>query len=148
MAALHRPALPAPRAFGRQLQVSKRTLLIAAALLGVAAAAMQVNQLSRATSTGYTIDALARERATKQAQNQELEAEVAQLASLSRVEQDARGRLGLVPATHTIYLDVNAAPPGSNGTAPGLNTATAPVAAPKSHHTPLWKRPLKLIPFF
>jgi cell division protein FtsL len=146
MAALHRPALPAPRAFGRP--VSKRWLVTGVVLLGIAAAAMQVNQYSRATSTSYAIDALARERATKQAENQELEAEVAQLASLARVEQDARTRLGLVPAKHTIYLDVNQPAPSRDDAAPaGLQSPAAP-PAPKAHHTPLWKRPLKLIPFF
>ena len=146
MAALHRPALPAPRAFGRQ--ISRRTLIIGVALLAVTAAAMQVNQFSRATSTSYAIDALARERATKQAQNQELEAEVAQLASLSRVEQEARGRLGLVPAKRTIYLDVNQPAPAGDDTVPARYEAPPAPVAPPAHHTPLWKRPLKLIPFF
>jgi len=111
MAALHRPAISAPRAFGRP--ISRRTVVVAVAVVAVLAAMLQVNQFSRATSTSYTIDALARERASKQAQNQELAAEVAQLSSLARVEQDARGRLGLVPAKRTIYLEVHAAPPAS-----------------------------------
>lgn len=146
MAALHRPALPAPRALGRQ--VSRRTLVIGVVLLGIAAAAMQVNQYSRATSTSYAIDALAHERASKQAENQELEAQVAQLASLARVEQDARTRLGLVPARRTIYLDVNQPAPARDDAAPASYQPPQAPSAPKAHHTPLWKRPLKLIPFF
>ncbi|MHB8377926.1 MAG: septum formation initiator family protein [Dehalococcoidia bacterium] len=148
MAALHRPALPAPRAFGRR--VSGRTVLVVAAFLAVGVATLQVNQFSRATSASYTIDALARERAMKQAQNHELEGEVAQLSSLGRIEWDARARLGLVPAQRTVYLTVNQAVPDGQSLPMGYQQqAAAPAAGPKTAgSTPLWKRLLKLIPFF
>jgi hypothetical protein len=42
---------------------------------------------------------------------------------------------------------VSQAPPASGDAAPIL-VDPAPPAAPEKHHTPLWKRPLKLIPFF
>ena len=56
MAALQRIALPAPRTFGRHL--SRRVLVVLAVTVGVSIAAVQVNQLSRAASTGYAIDDL------------------------------------------------------------------------------------------
>ncbi len=148
MAALHRPALPAPRTFGRR--VSGRTMLVGAALLAVTAATLQVNQFSRATSASYTIDTLAQERALKQAQNHELEGEVARLASLGRVEWDARARLGLVPAQRTVYLTVNQpVPQGQSLPLRYQQQAAAPSAAGKAAgHPPFWKRLLKLIPFF
>ena len=148
MAALHRPALPVPRTFGRR--VSGRTMLVAAALLAVTAATLQVNQFSRATSASYTIDTLAQERALKQAQNHELEGEVAQLASLGRVEWDARARLGLVPAQRTVYLTVNQPVPDVQSLPMRFQQqAAAPRAAGQpAGHTPFWKRLLKLIPFF
>ena len=58
MAALHRPALPAPRAFGKQWPA--KLLLVAAISLLVAIAVLKVNQFSRATSTSYEINALTR----------------------------------------------------------------------------------------
>ena len=88
MAILHRPALPAPRLFGKPIP---RRVVVAAALCAcVTVAAMQVNQLSHAASTGYQIDALTQERAEKQAANHDLEAQVAQLSSLARVEWVAK----------------------------------------------------------
>src|SRR5581483_4099377 len=105
MALLHRPALPFPRSFGRRVSGKLLAALAAAFVIGVAV--LQVNQFSRATSTSYEIEALNRERAAKQARNYELEAEVAQLSSLGRVEWDARTRLHLVPAERRLYIDVN-----------------------------------------
>jgi cell division protein FtsL len=126
-------------------------MVAGAVVLIVAAAALQVNQFSHAASTGYTIDQLTQERAAKQAENHDLEAEVAQLSSLSRVESEARGRLGLVPATRKVYVTVNQ--PVPNGQSLPLRfqlqalaaaaASPAPPAAP-----PLWKRLLHLLPFF
>jgi cell division protein FtsL len=149
MAALNRIALPAPRPFGRR--VSGRFVLVGVAVLAVAVAALQVNQFSHAASTGYTIDALTQERATKQAENHELEAEVAQLSSLSRVESEARGTLGLVPATHKIYVTVNQPVPSGQSLPKRFvdqavaAAADSPAPAPVP---PLWKRLLHLLPFF
>lgn len=72
---------------------------------------MQVNQFSRLTRTGYEIDQLNRERAAKQAANHEIEAEVASLSSLARVEWEARTRLLMEPAKRRLYIAVNAPVP-------------------------------------
>ena len=71
----------------------------------VIAAGFQVNQFSRLTSTGYEINELNRQRAERQAANHELEAEVAQLSSLARVDWEARTRLHLEPAQQKLYID-------------------------------------------
>ena len=104
MVAIHRRALPAPRAFLKQRQ---GWLLIGlAGVLAIGVMAFQVNQLSSATVTSYEINALNRERAAKQAENHELEKEVARLSSLARVDIEARVRLGMVPATRKMYVEV------------------------------------------
>ena len=79
----------------------------AVALLGF----LQVIQTSDATSTGYAIRRLEQERLDWSAQVHGLEAEVATLTSLERVEREARGRLGMVPAENVLYLEVDAPPP-------------------------------------
>ena len=88
MVALRRPQIFAPRAFFKKRQ--GWLALIAAAALISAIGALQVNQLSTATVTSYEINELNRERAAKQAANHELEAEVAGLSSLARVDIEAR----------------------------------------------------------
>jgi hypothetical protein len=94
MAAIHGPATLA-----RRLPhiATGRLLLGIAAILLIGAAALQVNQFSAVTGTGYQIEDLKRERALKQAANHDQEAEVARLSSLARVEIEARTRLGMVP---------------------------------------------------
>ena len=152
MAALHRPALPLPRRlampFGKIR--SGRIALCAALALMVAAAALQVNQFSRVASTGYAINDLNRERAAKQAENHEIEAEVARLSSLARVDIEARVRLHMEPAQQKLYIDVNQPVPNRETLPtrfiPAEKLATQP--APQTEHPPAWKRLLRRLPFF
>jgi cell division protein FtsL len=104
--ALHRPALPFPRGIARPRTGS--IVAVGAAVLLIVVAMLQVNQFSRLTSKSYEINDLNRLRAARQAQNQQLEAEVAWLSSLARVDLEARTQLGMVPANRTLYLTVNA----------------------------------------
>ncbi|HEX5479111.1 MAG TPA: septum formation initiator family protein [Dehalococcoidia bacterium] len=147
MAILHRPALPAPRLFGKP--IPRRAVVVAALCACVTVAAMQVNQLSRAASTGYQIDALTQERAEKQAANHDLEAQVAQLSSLARVEWVAKTQLGLVPARHTVYLTVHQQVPDRQSLPLQFQqpAVTAEAPAPAAAE-PLWKRLLHRLPFF
>ena len=144
MAALQRPALPAPRILRKPRQV--KVLLAGALALLVIAAGFQVNQFSRLTSTGYQIDELGRERAERQAANHALEAEVAQLSSLARVDWEARTRLHLEPAQQKLYITVNHAVPDRQT----LPTRFLPAEPPDAGQTadPVWKRLLKALPFF
>jgi cell division protein FtsL len=68
---------------------------------------LQVNQFSRLTSTGYEIETLKRERDLKLAANHKLEAEVASLSSLARVDWVARTQMGMEPSSRVLYIDVN-----------------------------------------
>ena len=105
MALLNRTALPFPRPLMRPRGGAVFT--IAAAALVVILALALVHQFSRMTSTGYEIDELERVRSEKQAANRELEADVARLSSLARVELEARLGMGMVPATSTMHIRVN-----------------------------------------
>ena len=105
MAAIQRPALPARSL--PSLRRSPRFLVGLAAALVLGGAMLQVNQFSAVTTTGYHIDELERERAAKQAENDELEAEVARLASLARVDIEARVRLKMEPAQRILNIEVN-----------------------------------------
>ncbi len=144
MAALHRPALPAPRILGRPR--AGKLMLLGAIALVVIAAGFQVNQFSRLTSTGYQINGLNRQRAERQAANHALEAEVAQLSSLARVDWEARTRLHLEPAQQKLYITVNHDVPGRQT----LPTRFLPSEPPDAGQAadPVWKRLLKLLPFF
>jgi cell division protein FtsL len=144
MAALHRPAIVAPRVFGKPRP--GKLLLVAAIALVVIAAGFQVNQFSRLTSTGYQINELNRQRAERQAENHAIEAEVAQLSSLARVDWEARTRLHLEPAQQTLYLTVNHDVPGRQ-TLPTRFLPAEP-ALPDQVDEPMWKRLLKSLTFF
>jgi cell division protein FtsL len=71
----------------------------------------QVIQISDATTIGFNISHLEQERLNWQASVHELEAEVAALTSLERVEREARDRLGMVPAAEQIHLQVDVPAP-------------------------------------
>jgi cell division protein FtsL len=144
VALLHRPAILSPRAFARQ-----RPGLVIAAIavtLVVVVAAFQVSQFSSLTNTSYEINELNRVRAEKQARNHALEAEVASLSSLARVDLDARLRLGLQPAAKIIHVDVNQPLPADQS----LPTRFLPrePEAEYTEETPLWRRLIRLLPLF
>jgi hypothetical protein len=134
--------------FGK-IRSGRLALWIALALM-VGVALLQVNQFSRVASTGYAINDLNRERAAKQAENHEIEAEVARLSSLARVDIEARLRLHMEPAQQKLYVDVNQPVPVRETLPtrflPTERRATQP--APQATHTPAWKRLLKRLRFF
>lgn len=144
MAALQRPALSAPR-LQRRPRTGRLALAGVMALL-IVAAGFQVNQFSRLTSTGYEINQLNKQRADRQAANHVLEAEVAQLSSLARVDWESRTRLHLEPAQQKLYLTVNHAVPDRQ-TLPTRFLPAEPSQAEEAGG-PAWKRLLRMLPFF
>lgn len=144
MAALQRPALSAPRIFPKPR--TGRLLLVGTVGLAIIAAGFQVNQFSRLTSTGYQINELNRQRAERQASNHALEAEVARLSSLARVDWEARTRLHLEPAQQKLYIAVNHSVPDRQTLPTRFLPPEAPDAGPRGE--PAWKRLLKSLPFF
>jgi cell division protein FtsL len=86
-------------------------ILIVAALVIGFTALLPLVQSSGATSTAGQVQQLEREKQDWQARLHELEVDVATLGSLSRIEKEARLRLGMVRAKETHYIAVDAAPP-------------------------------------
>ena len=144
MVALQHPAVPASRRFLKQRQ--SWLVALGAATVIVSAMAFQVNQLSNAAGTSYNINELTRQRAMKQAANHEIEADVASLSSLARVDLDARLKLHLEPATQKLYITVNQPLPQKQT----LPTRYLPTTTNEElpGRGPTWKRLLRVLPFF
>src|SRR3990172_8116183 len=90
---------------------SLSVVLIAAALVVGFTALLPLVQSSGATSTAGQIQQLEREKQDWQARLRELEVDVATLGSLSRIEKEARLRLGMTRPEETHYITVDVAPP-------------------------------------
>lgn len=86
-------------------------VLIAAMMIVGIAALLPLMQSSGAATTGGNIRRLEQERSDWQAQLQAQELKVAQLASLSRIEQEATTRLRMVQPAEVYYFRVDTAPP-------------------------------------
>lgn len=142
MAAIQRPALPIPMVRGR---LRSKWLLAAVLAIVVAAALLQVNQFSAVTGTGYEIEDLKRERAAKVAENHELEAEVARLSSLARVEIEARTRLGMDKPKAKRDIEVNVQVP-DHATLPTRFLPANPIDA-SDDDPPFWRRLFDLLPY-
>jgi cell division protein FtsL len=90
---------------------SLAVVLTMAALIVGFAAMLPLVQSSGATSTAGRIQQMEEEKASLQARLRELELEVAELGSLSRVEAEARTRLQMEAPTKVYYVPVDAPPP-------------------------------------
>jgi len=111
------------------------------ALIGL----LQVVQTSNATTTGYSLDRLEQQRLDYQAQVHQLEADVASLTSMERIEAEARGRLGMVPAENVINLEVHKQPPEQQ-LIPRRFAPQPEASAPTAE--PWWQSLLRLLPFY
>ena len=95
----------APRSEGRQPGLP--SLVIACVVVIGLAGLLPLLLSSMVVNTNGEIRQLERVRNDWQARTQELEAEIAVLGSLDRIEKEARGRLGMVPPDETIYITVD-----------------------------------------
>lgn len=95
-------ALRKPSWLGREL--------IAFALLLVLGTALLLAQTSMVASTGYKVDGLEGTKERLLRENRILEAEVASLRSLSRVDKEARERLKMETPKSYVYLTVDTLP--------------------------------------
>jgi cell division protein FtsL len=120
-------------------------VLIATAVFAVLL--LRVLLTSNLTTTSYTIQQLQQERLEKQARVTQLEAETAFLMSLSRIEQDAQGRLGLVPPVARESVQVNVAWPEAGEH--GLPSRFAPDqrAEGPDEGSSWWRDLLDFVPF-
>jgi len=122
-----------------------RRVIATALFLVVAIALLQVAQSSGFAHTGQSLQRLERQKADLEAQVHELEAEVAALSSLERVERAARDRLAMVPPTSTGYVSVNVAPP-DRLLLPRPIISAQP-AGPADGALPWWQGLVQALPF-
>jgi hypothetical protein len=129
MAAIDSTRHPVPaRGLLRLPHVPRAGVPVAAALVA-AAALFPVVQNSTTTTAGYETRRLERQRADLQAAIWGAQHEIARLGSLERIDQEARGRLGMVPADRTVVIAV-AEPAPAGGTVPARFLPRAPAPAP------------------
>ena len=95
----------APRSEGRQPGVP--SLVITCVVVIGLAGLLPLLLSSKVIHTSEDIRQLEGVRNDWQARNQELQAEIAVLGSLDRIEKEARQRLGMVPPDDTVYLTVD-----------------------------------------
>lgn len=110
--AVQQGALVAPnlKTAGRRLHLMP--LLIVAAVLVIVLGLVRVVQTSQATTASFAILSLQQEKLELETSVKQLEAEVATLSSLERIEREAT-RLGLELPVRVSYISVNVARPGS-----------------------------------
>jgi cell division protein FtsL len=85
---------------------SPRRAIIVVCLMAAIIALLQVVQSSSFARTGSQLQQLQQQRADLRAQIHQLEADVAALSSLDRIERNAVDRLGMMPAVRTDYISV------------------------------------------
>ena len=141
MATLDRLAPPPTSSFPARTAWSPRRAIAAVLIVAAAIALLQVFQSSSFTNTGQAIQNLEAQRIESTAHVHQLEAEVAALSSLDRVERNARERLGLVPARNVVYVRVDVAAP----TDPLLPRPVVAPPTPGAPHESIWRRLLDLL---
>jgi len=134
---------PLPRPFPRITGV--RPVLAGAFLVVACLGLLQVAQTSSATTTGYNLQRLENERFATQAEVHQLEAEVAVLTSIDRIDREARGRLGMVPAGNIMTLEVHKQPPEQQLVPLRFLSETK---APQVETSSWWQKLLNLLPIF
>ena len=91
-------------------ELGPATLIFTTILLVSVTSLLYLTQASRVAATGYDIRDAEERRARLERQQQLLVVQVAELQALSRVETEAAGTLGMVPAPAQTYLPVGEAP--------------------------------------
>jgi cell division protein FtsL len=132
-----------PVSLGRRVGVSGLGIL-AAGMVAIAAL-MPVAQTATTTATGDSIRRLEAERAGLQARIHQAQSELATLGALERIEREARGRLGMVPAERVIYVSTDQPAPVTGVPARYLNR-DAPAASQPAERQPWWQALMGRLP--
>ena len=122
-----------------------RRALATALFVVVAIALLQVAQSSGFAHTGQAMQRLEQQKVDLKAEVHQLEAEVAALSSLERVERAAMERLGLVPSATTDYLNVDV--PAPEGVLLPRPIISATPAGQPAEATPWWQALVQALPF-
>lgn len=120
-------------------------LLIAVAAL-VIVGLLRVVQTSQATTVGFSVQALQQDKLELETALRQLEADVAMLSSLERIEREAQ-RLGLEPPAVQESVRVNVALPAANRLPTRFAPAEDAEESAGSGATSWWRSLLKRLPF-
>ena len=149
MMAVQQGTLAAPKlkTAGRRLQLMP--LLIVAAALVIVLSLLRVVQTSQATTASFAMLTLQQEKLELDTSVKQLEAEVATLSSLERIEREAT-RLGLELPDRVSYVSVSEVWPATAGDL--LPARFAPINKDTVDGSPddagWWQRSLNSIPFY
>ena len=121
-------------------------VLLIAGLAIVIIALLQIVQTSEATTTGFSIQSLKQEKLELESAVRGVEAEVAALSSIERVEREA-ARLGLAPATSRTTVTVNVPLPATSGGALPSRFAPDETEEIEANGSPWWRELLESLPF-
>jgi hypothetical protein len=132
------PSNESARSFRRAATLTGTIVLVVLAIL------LPVVQSSDEAAQGYRIRALQQQKSDLQAQIYKEQAEIAQLGALSRIDTEARSRLGMVQVTRTVEVSVPVSVPEAHEIPNAYLPAQTFAATP---HDSLWQRLLHLFPF-
>ena len=142
MATLDRLAPPPTSSFPARTAWSPRRAIAAVLTVAAAIALLQVVQSSSFANTGQQIQGLETQKLDSTARVHQLEAEVAALSSLDRIERNARDRLGMVPARNIMYVQVAVPAPED----PLLPRPVLTAPSSRVSHPTIWQRLVHLLP--
>ena len=115
------------------------------AIISLASLLLMV-QTSRVATAGYDLTRLAQTRDEWRSRNYQLEAEIATLQSLDRIEKEAVARFKMKPATEYVYVKV-AEPPRASP-APGMQPPNLKAKPAEESRRKWWDALLHPLTFF
>lgn len=122
-------------------------VLIVAALAIITVALLRVVQTSDVATTNFHIQQLEQERLEMRTRVGQVEAQIAALSSLSRIEREARERLGLEPPAAQRTVAVNVPWPAAEQQLPTRFAPDEDVAVDEQGSA-WWRDLLHLLPFY
>lgn len=138
-----------PRSQPRPLpQLRLGPVLLAAAMAIVVVGLLQIVQTSQATTTSFSIQRLEQQKLELQTGVSDLEAQVAALSSLARIQREAK-RLGLTAPAQRRNVEVNVPWPGGEALLPARLVPAGDAEAGEQPDTAeWWETLLKPLPFY
>ena len=103
-------------------------------------------QTSRVAALGYEIHQLGQIREEWIQRNYELEAEIATLQSLDRIEREAKARFNMIPATKYVYVSVDK--PSQASASWQMLPPSYPKLEDKTHRIEFWERLIRRLTFW
>jgi hypothetical protein len=133
------PTGEAARSFKRAVALTATLVLVVLAIL------LPVMQSSDEAAQGYRIRGLQRQKADLEAQIYQTQSQIAQLGALSRIDNEAHARLGMVTVTREVSVSVSVPVPEVRPL-PNAYLPAAPSPTPVARES-VWQKVRHLLPF-